>query len=89
MYILFAFFALLSGVFYPLITDPIPAEQNLDNVIFGTGILFVGLVGGILVFKAITSDKKQGIRLLVSGFGLIAVSLTLIFTIAGPCLCMN
>ena len=77
---LFAFFALLSGVFYPLITDN-PAEQNLDNVIFGTGILFVGLVGGILVFKAITSDKKQGI-LIVSGFGLIAVSLALIFTIA-------
>ena len=37
---LVAFFALLSGVFYPFIT-PNPAEQNIDNVLKGTVILFV------------------------------------------------
>ena len=77
-----AFFALLSGVFYPLITEN-PAEQNLDNVIKGTAILFLGLVGAILVYKGTTSDKN---RAAVVSFGLIliAVSLALIFTIAGP-----
>ncbi|KFM14950.1 hypothetical protein AAA799O18_00420 [Marine Group I thaumarchaeote SCGC AAA799-O18] len=77
---LIAFFALLSGVFFPLITDD-PREQNPDNVIKGTGTLFIGLVGAILVFKSTTSDKKRGI-LMGSGFGLIAVSLALIFSIA-------
>ena len=77
---LVAFFALLSGVFFPLITDN-PMEQNFDNVIKGTGILFLGLVGGILVFKAATSNKKQSV-LMGCGFALIAISLALIFTIA-------
>ena len=77
---LVAFFALLSGVFFPLITDN-PTEQNFDTVIKGTGILFLGLVGGILVFKAATSNKKQS-ALLGCGFALIAISLALIFTIA-------
>ena len=45
---LVAFFALLSGVFYPLIT-PNPAEQNLDNVLKGTAILFLGLTEDILI----------------------------------------
>ena len=77
---LFAFFALLSGVFFPLITMN-PTEQNFDSVITGTGILFVGLGGAILVYKATTSDKKRGV-LMGSGFGLIAISLVVIFTIA-------
>ena len=77
---LVAFFALLSGVFFPLITDN-PTEQNFDTVIKGTGILFLGLVGGILVFKAATSNKKQSV-LMGCGFALIAISLALIFTIA-------
>ena len=78
---LVAFFALLSGVFYPLITEN-PAEQNLDNVLKGTAILFLGLVGAILVYKGTTSDKN---RAAVVSFGLIliAVSLALIFTIVG------
>jgi len=78
---LVTFFALLSGVFYPLITDN-PAEQNLDNVIKGTAILFLGLTGAILVYKGTTSDKNRA-AVVSLGLVLIAVSLALIFTIAG------
>ena len=78
---LVAFFALLSGVFYPLITSN-PAEQNLDNVLKGTAILFLGLTGAILVYKGTTSDKNRA-AVVSLGLVLIAVSLALIFTIAG------
>jgi len=78
---LVAFFALLAGIFFPLITDN-PAEQNLDNFLKGFGILFLGLAGTILVFKATTSDKKRGVFLGI-GFALVAISIALIFTIAG------
>ena len=78
---LVAFFALLSGVFYPLIT-PNPAEQNLDNVLKGTAVLFLGLTGAILVYKGTTSDKNRA-AVVSLGLVLIAVSLALIFTIAG------
>ena len=77
---LVAFFALLSGVFFPLITSD-PTEQNLDNVLAGTAILFLGLVGAILVYKGTTANKN---RAAVVSFGLvlITISLALIFTIA-------
>ena len=73
---LLAIFALLSGVFFPLITPEVP----FDYVIQGTAILFLGLVGGILLFKATTSDNRRGI-LIVIGFVLIAICLALIFHI--------
>jgi len=75
---LVAIFALLSGVFFPLITTG--ADDAFQFVIGGTAILFLGLVGGILVFKATTSNKNQGIFLAI-GFALIAISLALIFLI--------
>jgi hypothetical protein len=71
---LLAIFALLSGVFFPLITPEVP----FDYVIQGTAILFLGLVGGILLFKATTSDNRRGI-LIVIGFALITISLVLIY----------
>ena len=71
------FFALLSGFFYPLITGA-PA----DSLIFGTFILFVGLAGGVLLFKAATSDKKSGIYM-GGGFVFIAISLYYILTLTG------
>jgi len=73
---LLAIFALLAGVFFPLITPGVP----YDYVIQGTAALFLGLVGGILLFKAITSDNKRGI-LIAIGFALIAISLALIYHI--------
>jgi len=71
---LLAIFALLAGVFFPLITPGIP----YDYVIQGTATLFLGLVGGILLFKSITSDNRRGI-LIAIGFALIAISLALIY----------
>tara|TARA_B100001765_G_C19262688_1_gene231915 strand:- start:58 stop:534 length:477 start_codon:yes stop_codon:yes gene_type:complete len=78
---LVVFFVLLSGVFYPLITDN-PAEQNLNNVTMGIAMLFLGLVGGILVYKGTTANKN---RTVVTSLGLvlITVSLALILSIAG------
>ena len=75
---LIAIFVLLSGVFFPLITTV--ADDAFSFVIGGTAILFLGLAGGILLFKATTSDKKRGI-LFAIGFALIAMSLALIFMI--------
>ena len=73
---LLAIFALLSGVFFPLITPGI----SFDLVIKGIATLFLGLVGTILLFKAATSDKRRGIFIAV-GFALIAISLALIYHI--------
>jgi hypothetical protein len=71
------FFALLAGFFNPLITG-----ASFDTVILGTLILFVGLAGTVLIFKAATADKRRGI-FLGGGFGLIAISLTYIFQLTG------
>ena len=71
---LLAIFALLSGVFFPLITPGIP----FDHVIQGVATLFLGLVGGILLFKATTSDNRRGI-LIAIGFASIAISLVMIY----------
>ena len=75
---LVAIFALLSGVFFPLITTGADVAYNF--VIGGVATLFLGLAGGILLFKGATSDRNRGI-LLAIGFALIAISLALIFLI--------
>ena len=75
---LVAIFALLSGVFFPLITTGADAAYNF--VIGGAATLFLGLAGGILLFKGATSDRNQGILLAV-GFVLIAISIALIFLV--------
>ena len=66
-------FSLLSGIFYPLVTGD-GWEQSLK----GIGVLAVGLFGGILLYKSITSEKRRGV-LMCCGFGLIAVSLIIIY----------
>jgi len=71
---LLAIFALLAGVFFPLITPGI----SYDYVILGTATLFLGLVGAIVLFKATTSDNRRGI-LVAIGFVLIAISMALIY----------
>ena len=74
---LIIFFTLLSGIFYPLIN-----ELSIDIVITGVFVLFIGLIGGILVFKSTTSETKKEIFFGI-GFGLIAISLYSIFYITG------
>ena len=71
------FFALLSGFFHPLITG-----GSLDGVVLGTIVLFVGLFGGVLLYKSATSENKRLIYM-GAGFGLIGISLALIFQLTG------
>ena len=72
---LVAIFVLLAGAFFPLITG-----VSFDIVIQGTATLFLGLIGAILLFKAMTSDEKRGIFIIL-GFALITISLALIYYI--------
>ena len=73
---LLAIFALFTGIFFPLITP----GMSFEYVIQGTAILFLGLAGGILLFKATTSDNRRGI-LVAIGFALITICLVLIYHI--------
>ncbi len=74
---LIIFFALLAGFFHPFITN-----TSFDDVIIGIIVLFVGLAGGILVYKATTLETKKEI-FLAGGFALIAISLFYIFQLTG------
>ena len=74
---LIAFFALLSGFFHPLITN-----TSFDSVVIGVIVLFVGLAGGLLLYKSTISEKKRVI-FLGGGFALISISLFYIFQITG------
>ncbi len=71
------FFALLAGFFHPLITG-----NSFDTVVLGVIVLFVGLAGAILVYKSASSEKRR-IMYFGGGFGLIAISLALIFQFTG------
>ena len=44
-------FALLSGIFYPLVVG-----EGWNDTLKGIGVLAVGLFGGILLYKSITSE---------------------------------
>ena len=70
-------FALLSGIFYPLVVG-----EGWEELLKGIGILAVGLFGGILLYKSVTSEKRRGV-LMCCGFGLIAVSLIIIYELIG------
>ena len=76
VYLIF-FFALIAGIFHPLITG-----ASFNPVIIGSLVLFVGLAGAVLVYKAASSEKRRGI-FLGGGFGLIAISLFYIISITG------
>lgn len=65
---LIVFFALLSGLFYPLITN-----TSFDNVTWGILTLLLGLAGGVLLYTAATSENKRVLRL-GGGFALITIS---------------
>ncbi len=74
---LVAFFALLAGIFYRLITN-----TGFGIVIVGVLILFLGLAGGVLLYRAATCENKREI-FLGGGFTLIAISLYYIFQLTG------
>ena len=82
---LLAFFTFLAGIFYPLITfngnsdgSILAQKEALALVIQGVVTLFLGLAGGILLFKAATSDKRRGVFIVI-GFTLMTTSLALMF----------
>ena len=74
---LIAFFTLLSGIFYPIITD-----TSFEPVISGILVLFLGLAGGVLLYRATTSETKREI-FCGSGVVLIGISLYFIFQLTG------
>ena len=74
---LIAFFALLAGFFHPLITN-----TSFDGVVIGVLVLFAGLAGDVLLYKAATSESKRAI-FLGSGFTLMSISLYYIFQLTG------
>ncbi|MDH5430568.1 MAG: hypothetical protein OEW78_01620 [Nitrosopumilus sp.] len=74
---LIVFFALLAGFFHPLITN-----TSFDGVVIGVLVLFAGLAGGVLLYRAATSESKRAI-FLGSGFALMSISLYYIFQLTG------
>ena len=74
---LIVFFALLSGIFYPLITD-----TSFETVISGILVLFLGLAGGVLLYKTTTSETKKEI-FFGTGFILIGFSIYCVFGLTG------
>ncbi|MDE1766050.1 MAG: hypothetical protein KGI27_07225 [Thaumarchaeota archaeon] len=74
---LIVFFALLSGVFYPVIT-----HTAWDPVVIGTLILFVGLAGAVSLYKGGTGDKHRRAYLII-GFALMALALFLVYAAIG------
>ena len=65
--------AFLSGIFTPFTLD-----LELNIVILGMLVIFLGLGGGILIFKA-TTRKEHSSILIVTGLTLMVISLIAIF----------
>ena len=68
--------ALASGIFTPLVSD------GVDSEIVITGILglFIGVAGGVLIFKGINRQNSSSVLILI-GLGLIVVSLVVVYQI--------
>ena len=74
---LIIFFTLISGIFYPLISN-----STFHDEISGILILFLGLAGGVLLYKTTTSETKKEI-FFGTGFILIGFSIYCIFGLTG------
>ncbi len=74
---LIIFFALVSGLFYPVIT-----RSSWNSVIVGVLILLLGLAGAVTLYKAGTADRHQKAYLIV-GFSILAVATFLIYSAIG------
>jgi peptidoglycan/LPS O-acetylase OafA/YrhL len=73
------FFVLLSGFFHPIISGD---DMAIGGVVYGTVTLAFGLFGGILVYKALTVQKRK-MAYLASGLGIIGISLFGVFVLTG------
>ena len=65
--------ALLSGIFTPLTLG-----VEIENVIFGMLIIFLGLAGGIVIFLGIKYQKLTAV-MVCGGLGMMIASLFLIY----------
>ena len=68
---LIIFFALLAGIMAPIV-NPLETGATFEESFKGIGILFVGLAGGILIFKATTSIENR-MTFLIIGFALMII----------------
>ena len=71
---LIAFFTLLAGIMAPIV-NPIETGTTIEGSITGVGVLFVGLIGGILIFKSTTSVENK------TTFVIIGIALMIICTV--------
>ena len=71
------FFALLSGVFYPVIT-----QSPWDPVFIGTIVLFIGMAGAVSLYKAGAGDKHRR-AYLITGLAIMALAIFLIYAELG------
>ncbi|MDE1829979.1 MAG: hypothetical protein KGI25_06635 [Thaumarchaeota archaeon] len=74
---LIVFFALLSGVFYPVIT-----HSAWDPVVIGTIILFIGMTGAVALYKAATGSNHKRAYLII-GLAIMAITMFLIYAAIG------
>ncbi len=74
---LIVFFALLSGLFYPIIT-----HTSWDSVIEGTLVLFVGLAGTVATYKAPFADRHKK-AYLIMGLAITGAALFLVYLVIG------
>ena len=70
---LIAITALLSGIFTPLTVG-----EDIEQVVSGMLVIFLGLAGGILIFLGIKNQKRISFMILI-GLGLMCASLILIY----------
>ena len=68
---LIVFFALLAGIMAPIV-NPLETGATFEESFKGIGILFVGLAGGILIFKATMSIENR-MTFLIIGFALMII----------------
>ena len=73
---LIAFFALLAGIMAPIV-NPRETGATIEGSIIGIGVLFVGLVGGILIFKS-TKSVENRMTFLIIGSALMIICLVFI-----------
>ena len=73
-------FAFLAGIMAPIV-DPLETGATFEESFKGIGILFVGLVGGILIFKSTTSVENRTTFVII-GIALMIISAVFIAELA-------
>ena len=78
---LIIFFAFLAGIMAPIV-DPLETGATFVDSYKGIGILFVGLAGGILIFKS-TKSIQNRMTFLMIGFALLIICSVFIAEFSG------